>query len=344
MSDEASRSSWGHRPTIADVGRRADVSATTVSLVLSGQGSRISAATQARVMAAVTELGYRPNRAAQGLRRGRTSTIGFLTDEIAVRPFSGPTVAGVSDLAWQRDSLLLVINTTRDERILEAAIDDLLDRQVDALIYAAIGTRRIVMPSSARSVPTVLVNAYCPEDSLPAIIPDEESGGEIATEHLLALGHRRTAYLAGLPAAYATRARLRGHARALERHDLDPADHSIYPGNYRANLGYELAVEALAGSPRPTALICGNDQMAIGAYIAAARAGLRVPEDVSIIGYDDEPVAADLKPGLTTVRIPFYDMGHQAAQAILSGTVNDLNSRTLMPCVLIERGSVTPPA
>lgn len=343
MGERARPGAWGARPTIADVGRVADVSATTVSLVLSGQGSRISAATQARVMAAVNQLGYRPNRAAQGLRRGRTSTIGFLTDEIAVRPFSGPTVAGVSDLAWQQDSLLLVINTTRDSRILETAVDDLIDRQVDALIYAAIGTRRVTMPESARSVPTVLVNAYSPDGSYPSIVPDETTGGYVAAQHLLALGHRHTAFLAGLPAAWATRARIKGHARALAEFDQDPSRHPIMHGNYRVNLGYELAVEALARSPRPTALICGNDQMAIGAYLAAAHAGLRVPEDLSIIGYDDEPLAADLQPGLTTIRIPFYEMGLRAAQAILSNTVEDLAPSTLLPCVLIERNSVGAP-
>lgn len=331
------------RPTILDVGRHVGVSATTVSLVLSGQDNKISPATRQRVLDAVNELGYRPNRAAQGLRSGRTQTLGFITDEIAVQPFSGPTVSGIHDVAWEERSLLLMVNTTRNPNRVKAAVEDLIDRQVDALIFAAIGTREFALPAAARKVPTVMVNAFTPEGDLPAILPDEHAGGRAAIEHVLALGHERTAFLAGRQGSWATRERLAGFNDGIEAAGMDPADHPVYTGNYRLDTGYELTHVALSRTPRPTALLCGNDQMALGAYLALARLGLRVPEDVSVVGYDDEPIASDLRPALTSVRIPFYEMGRLAAQHTFAGEVDKLPPVTSLPCTVVARGSTAPP-
>lgn len=331
------------RPTIVDVGRHVGVSATTVSLVLSNQDTKISSATRQRVLDAVRELGYRPNRAAQGLRSGRTQTLGFVTDEIAVQPFSGPTVSGIHDVAWEQHSLLLMVNTTRNPSRIRAAVEDLVDRQVDGLIFAAIGTREIALPDLVHKVPTVLVNAFASDGDLPAILPDEHAGGRAAVEHVLALGHEHIAYLTGRENAWATKARHRGYLDGLAAAGLDAADHPILSGNYRIDSGYELTLRAMSATPRPTALLCGNDQMATGAYIALARLGLRVPDDVSVVGYDDEPLAADLRPALTTVRIPFYEMGRMAAQHTFAGTVDALPPMTYLSCPLVARASTAPP-
>ena len=331
------------RPTIVDVGRHVGVSATTVSLVLSNQDTKISSATRQRVLDAVRELGYRPNRAAQGLRSGRTQTLGFVTDEIAVQPFSGPTVSGIHDVAWEQHSLLLMVNTTRNPSRIRAAVEDLVDRQVDGLIFAAIGTREIALPDLVHKVPTVLVNAFASDGDLPAILPDEHAGGRAAVEHVLALGHEHIAYLTGRENAWATKARHRGYLDGLAAAGLDAADHPILSGNYRIDSGYELTLRAMSATPRPTALLCGNDQMATGAYIALARMGLRVPDDVSVVGYDDEALAADLRPALTTVRIPFYEMGRMAAQHTFAGTVDDLPPMTYLSCPLVARASTAPP-
>jgi LacI family transcriptional regulator len=331
------------RPTMADVGRAAGVSPTTVSLVLNGRDTRISEATRERVLAAVHDLGYRPNRTAQGLRLGTTSTIGFLTDEIAIEPFSGPMIAGIHDLAWEQRSLLLMVNTTRNASRLRTAVEDLLDRRVDALIFAAMGTRAVDFPPVPASLPTLLVNAFTPDGRLPAILPDEHAGGRAAVEHVLALGHRRIAFIAGREAAWATGMRIRGFREGLEAAGLDPDRTPVYSGNYRIDSGYELTLRAMRRKKPPTALLLGNDQMATGAYIALARMGLRIPDDVSVVGYDDEPLAADLAPALTTVRIPFYEMGRIAAQHTLERTVGGLPARTYEPCTIIHRSSTNPP-
>jgi LacI family transcriptional regulator len=328
---------------MADVGRVAGVSATTVSLVLNGRDARISGTTRDRVLAAVDELGYRPNRTAQGLRLGTTSTIGFLTDEIAVEPFSGAMIAGIHDLAWEQRSLLLMVNTTRNPSRLRAAVDDLLDRRVDGLIFAAMGTRQVDFPDVPGSTPTLLVNAFAAQAALPAILPDETAGGRAAVEHVLALGHRRIAFIAGREGAWATRMRITGFRQGLTAAGLDPDRSPVYLGNYRIDSGYDLTLQAMRGHRPPTALLLGNDQMATGAYIALARLGLRIPDDVSVVGYDDEPLAADLAPALTTVRIPFYEMGRTAARHILERTVGDLPARTWEPCTIVHRGSTDPP-
>lgn len=337
------RSDRPPRPTMSDVSRVAGVSQTTVSLVLNGQDAKISAPTRDKVLSAVEELGYRPNRAAQSLRLGQTSTIGFLTDEIAVQPFSGPMIAGIHDLAWEQRSLLLMVNTTRNPSRLRAAVDDLLDRQVDALIFAAMGTRQVDFPDVGGKVPTLLVNAFTPEGKYPAILPDERAGGRVAVEHVLSLGHDRIAFISGREAAWATRQRIQGFRDGLSAAGLDPDKRPIYVGNYRIDSGYELTMRAMRGKHRPTALLLGNDQMATGAHIALARMGIRIPDDVSVVGYDDEPIAADLAPALTTVRIPFYEMGRIAAQHALGGTVDTLPPVTYVQCSIVHRSSTNPP-
>ena len=331
------------RPTMADVSRAAGVSQTTVSLILNGRDGKISTATRERVLATVAELDYRPNRAAQSLRLGKTSTIGFLTDEIAIEPFSGPMIAAIHDLAWEQRSLLLMVNTTRNPTRLRLAVADLLDRQVDALIFAAMGTRQVEFPDIGGRVPTLLVNAFTPDGKLPSILPDELAGGRAAVEHVLAMGHERITFIAGREGAWATKMRIQGYREGLEAAGLDPGRHPVYHGNYRIDSGYELTFRIMDVKKPPTALLLGNDQMATGAYLALARMGLRIPDDVSVVGYDDEPIAADLAPALTTVRIPFYEMGRIAAQHTLAGTIGDLPSRTFEPCTISHRSSTNPP-
>jgi LacI family transcriptional regulator len=330
---------------MADVGRAAGVSATTVSFVLNeNSGQSISAATRQRVLDAVAALDYRPNRMARGLRTRRTATIGFVTDEIGVEPFAGATILGAHEVAWAHGSLLLVVNTTRDQRILRDVIDELVDRPVDAIIFAVVGTRRVSVPDALKGVPALLLNGYMTGGLLPSVLPDEVDGGRRAAELLLSRGHRRIAYLTGFPSVWATRARLRGFRLALAEAGVNADDQIVLHGNYRPDSGYELARSVLARADRPTAIMCGNDRMATGAYLALARAGLRIPEDMSVVGYDDQVQLAEyLTPGLTTVRLPYYQMGRWAAEQVVSGRVGELPARTYLPCPAVSRGSVAPP-
>ena len=332
------------RPTMADVARLAGVSPTTVSFVFNERpDSGIPEATQQRVREAVEELGYRPNRQASGLRTKRTHTIGFVTDEIAVGPFAGRTISGALDLAWGRGHLMLIVNTSRNTRVLRLAVEELLDRQVDAIVFAAVGTRSATLPAAVRHVPTVLVNCFSPRGTLPAVLPDEIAGGQVATQELIDAGHRRIAHITGLPGSWATRKRLKGYHAALAAAGIAVEDHLVRAGDYHTDSGYERTRELLALQQPPTAIFCGNDRMALGAYFAVNEAGLRIPSDISIVGYDDqEELASALRPGLTTVLLPYYDLGRWAVQQVLSGSVPSLPARTYLPCPLVRRRSVGP--
>lgn len=331
------------RPTSADVARLAGVSPTTVSLVLSGKASRISDATKARVLEAVETLQYRPNRAAQGLRRGHSRTIGLITDQIATRPFSGPIISGAHDVVWERGQMLIMVNATLGSRRIENAVENLLDQAVDALLFAAIGTREIRLPTQVHRVPTVMINAFSRDRDLPAIIPDEWAGARAIADHVVGLGHRHVAMLAGTRSAWATGVRVQAARRALQAAGLRLDPSRLHHGNYRFDGGYELAMEAMARTPRPTALICGNDQMAAGAYLALARLGLRVPDDVTVVGYDDEPLARELEPALTTVALPFYELGRLGATLLLDGPSPLTPHTHVVACPLVVRASSAPP-
>jgi LacI family transcriptional regulator len=330
---------------MVDVGRLAGVSASTVSFVLNrNSGQTISPTTRKRVLDAVSALDYRPNRTARGLRTQRTATIGLVTDEIAVEPFAGATILGAHEVVWAHGSLLLVVNTTRERRIIREVIDELVDRPVDAIVFAVLGTRRLTIPDALKGVPSVLVNGYATGDPLPAVLPDEVTGGRSATELLLSAGHRRIAYLTGRSEAWATRARLRGFRQAIDQAGLTRADQLVRAGNYRIDSGYELTRQLLAAPDRPTALLCGNDRMAVGAYLALAEAGLRIPQDMSVVGYDDQAdLAAWVVPALSTVRLPYYQMGRWAAEQAVAQGIAQLPPRTYLPCPPVARDSVAAP-
>ena len=330
---------------MADVGRLAGVSSSTVSFVLNeNSGQTISTRTRKRVLEAVAALDYRPNRTARGLRTRRTATIGLVTDEIAVEPFAGAIILGAHEVVWGHGSLLLVVNTTRDRRIIREVIDELVNRPVDAIMFAVTGTRRLTVPDALKGVPSVLVNGYTTGDLLPAVLPDEVSGGRDATDMLLAAGHRRVAYLTGRADAWATRARLRGFRAALEHAGLSIDNQVVRSGNYRIDSGYELTRQLLTEPDLPTAIMCGNDRMAIGAYLALGEAGISVPEQMSVVGYDDQvDLASRVHPPLSTIRLPYYQMGRWAARQLVAESVATLPGRTYLPCPPVDRKSVAAP-
>jgi LacI family transcriptional regulator len=312
----------------------------------------ISEQTRRRVLDAVRELGYRPNRAARSLRVSRTATIGFVNHEAADNPFSGLAIAGAHDAAWRRGSALLVVNTARDSARLRAGVESLLDRQVDAILFSAVGTRGTTLPDALHPVPAVMVNCFVPGDAVPCVLPEETHGGYAITETVLEAGHRDVVALAGLPGAWATRARVKGHRRALADAGLDPRAATVLHGDFSTASGYELTRRVLStgasgsGGKPPTALVCGNDRMALGAYLALGEAGLRVPDDMSVVGYDDQALlAAEIHPPLTTVRLPYYEMGWWAAEQVLTAPSGAglLPERTYLPCEVVPRDSVAPP-
>jgi LacI family transcriptional regulator len=328
------------------VARLAGVSPATVSFVLNQTaGQTISEETRQRVLQAVAELDYRPNRAAQGLRHGRSATIGFVSHDVDFGEFAASAIKGAHEACLRRGSLLLLVNTGGSNPQAARLISELLDRQADALIFAAVGTRSVTLPDAAGRVPTVLVNCFVPHDRVPAILPDEVRGGREATQALLDLGHRDIAYLTGKPSQWATKARLRGFREALRGAGLNPAEHTVLSGNYHADSGYELVRTLLRRNARPTAIMCGNDRMAVGAVLGLLEAGVRVPQDMSVMGYDDQfQLAAEVRPALSTVRLPYDTMGRLAAEQLTAGGQTAATGRTLVHCPVVMRDSTAVPA
>jgi LacI family transcriptional regulator len=329
-----------------DVARLAGVSPATVSFVLNQTaGQTISDETRRRVLQAVAELDYRPNLAAQGLRQGRSATIGFVSHDVDFGEFAASAIKGAHEACIRQGNLLLLVNTGGSNRQAAQLIVELLDRQADALIFAAVGTRSVVLPDAARRVPTILLNCFAPHDPAPAILPDEVRGGRETTRALLDLGHRDIAYLTGKPSQWATKARLRGFRDALRSAGRNPREHTVLPGNYHVDSGYELTRTLLRNNRRPTAIMCGNDRMAVGALLALLEAGIRVPEDVSVMGYDDQfQLAAEIRPALSTVLLPYPAMGRLAAERLAAGGPAAQSSRILVHCPLVMRDSTAPPA
>lgn len=329
---------------MADVGRMAGVSPTTVSFVINERaGETIRPATRQRVLDAVDRLGYRPNRTAQGLRTRRTHTIGFVNHETAENSFAGPAMSGTHDVAWSRGSRMLVVNTNRYRSVLQSSIRDLLDRQVDAIIVVAAGTRSVRLPEPV-PVPTILVNCLSPGGTQPSVLPDELAGGAAQARLALDAGHRRITLLPGTASAWATRARVRGWHAAFAAAGVDWSGLELRYGTFGVESGYDLTRAVMAHGPPPTALLCGNDRMALGALLALSELGLKVPADVSVVGYDDQVgLAANVHPSLTTVRLPYYAMGRWAAEQLLSHRVDRLPRRTFMPCLPVVRDSLAAP-
>ena len=333
-----------------DVARLAGVSQSTVSVVVNNREAKvgISGKTTARVLAAIEELGFRPNLAARGLRLQRSRTFGFITDHIASSPFAGRTVLGAQDAAWSQDHLLLVIDSNANPVVEKSAVEALIDRGVDGLLYAAVSWEEVDLDSSFGALPTMLVNCWpARSGQFPAVVPCEVDGGRAAAAELVRHGHRRIASIGGLRTDPASQEREVGFRQALAAGGLPVVERWMVNGYFDMSSGYRLTAE-MYGDPaadRPTGLVCGNDRLAAGAILALKDAGLSVPVDVSVVGYDDQEGLADqFTPTLTTVSIPHYEMGHAAVEHLL-GMLRGETQPDLIPVPgrLIRRNSVAGP-
>jgi len=332
---------------IRDVADRAGFSATTVSHVLNDvPGKRIAESTRQRIREVAEELGYRPNRLAQGLRMQRTHTIGFVSDRIATTPFAGQMILGAQDAAAEAGSLLMLLSSDGDAELEDIEIQALIDRQVDGIVYASMYHRVITAPARLRGGHAVLLDARSESGEFSSVVPDEIGGARGAVEELLSHGHRRIGYVTDVADIPATRGRLVGYRQALEVYGVpfDPALVVETPGE--AAGGFDGARFLLQLPDRPTGLFCFTDRIAFGAYQAAAELGLSVPHDVSIVGFDDqELISSSLRPGLTTMALPHYEMGKWAVKTLL-GQINTDADRVvhqLLPCPLVRRASVGSP-
>lgn len=321
---------------------RAGVSAATASFVLTGnhERRRISAETEQRVRRAADELGYRPNLAARNLRTKSSRTVALVSDTIASEPYAGDFVRGALASAHAHDRLLIIAETEGEQRAEEEVLRGLADRQVDGLVYGRLFTRPVSPPAALALHEVVLLNCLADPLPGPAVVPDEVAGGRTAARGLLDAGHREGIHLVGhrWPGVIAARERdqgIRAELAAAGTRLAGTVDCDWEPTDaFRA-------VRAMLGRARPRALICLNDRVAMGAYQALAECGLRVPEDVSVVSFDDSELAGWLRPGLSSVALPHQEMGRLATDLLIKGVRHPEVHRVGM--LLRHRESIAPP-
>jgi LacI family transcriptional regulator len=340
------------QPTSVDVARRAGISRTAVSLVLNGRAEgNISEENQRRILAAAAELGYQPNSAAVNLRRRSTSTIGIVTDEIATSPFAGQLLQGAREVASKRDHLVFVADFGGDEEREQDMVWALRGRQVDGFLLASMSMRQVAPVAEMSGIPTVLANCYAPDGPV-GVIADEEAGGYAAARCLFERGHRRVVMLAGrntwdsedIPA---TARRIVGFQRAAREAGAGTDAAVVHAGwHIRDGVAHARRLLNLPASERPTGFVCARDRVAVGVALAAAQLGLRVPEDLSVVGYDNEREVAEMMvPPLTTVNLPHRAIGATAMELLLRTVIDGESvpaADVLVPCELVMRESVGP--
>lgn len=330
-------------PTMHDVAQRAGVSQTTVSFVINGRTDIvISDETRERVWAAVRDLDYHPNAMARSLRSSKSQLIGLISDEIASTVHAVQIVLGAQDAAWEQGKLLLVVNTGGNEEIKNTAVRIMLEHQVESIIYATMYHRQAHPPAMLRTVPCVLLDCYDHDRSMPSVVPNEVQGGRLAAETLIQKGHQRIGFVNNIDPIPATFGRSTGYREALAAHGLHYDDTLVVRAQSDSGGGYDGAAQLMQLPDPPTAIFCFNDRMAMGAYDALRKAGRAIPDDVAIIGFDNEElIAAHLYPPLTTVGLPHYEMGEWAVNFLCEhGDAMPLPVQHRIDCPLISRASV----
>ncbi len=319
------------RVTQTDVARAAGVSRSVVSFVLNGRkDQRIAQETATHVLAIAEQLGYRPNKVANTLRSGKSGTIAFVSDFVTTTNKANGMIKGALAAARAHNTLMITAETLGQENSQELLLNELLDHQVDGIIYAAMFTREVTVPQVLSNIPHVLLN--CLDSSSEAesfVIPDEYRAGQDAARLLLDTGHTDSIYFIGtfpgkrkdnsvwphMP-SIALPQRLAGISDSLKTCGYELADCIDVEGDWIAESGYK-AIQQILKKHHPSALICANDDIAFGAYQAAAENGLRIPEDLSIVSFDGSSLSRALRPQLTSLALPHEEMGIKAANYLL---------------------------
>lgn len=335
---------------IKDIAAKANVSTATVSYVLNGTRN-VRPKTRERVLRVIEELQYKPNVIAQSLKSKRTNTIGVIAEDVTV--FQTPEIIdGINDYADRHDLHILLTNLRLHKRIgrqfdrtdtyrkyAEDAVSELLGKQVEGMIYIGVHTRDVTGMIDTRGNPIVYTYCYTHDDI--SIRYNDEQASYEAMSYLVAKGHRRIAIISGLMDSIPSRLRLNGYYKAITDFELPFDPQWIKMGDWEAESGYMMAKQLFDQEQQPTAILVMNDVMAVGVLRAASETGLRVPDDLSLIGFDNREFSDYLIPRITTMDLPLHEMGYLAMET-LHKTIRGLPHEELqLPvCRLIERDSV----
>jgi LacI family transcriptional regulator len=332
------------QPRLKDVAEAAGVHVATASRALNDRtAGMISPETVARVRSAALSLGYRVNGMARALKTRRSYAIGMLLPDIT-NPFFPPVVRGAEDALSSAGFTLVLGNTDNEEEQARRHLSGMLERQVDGILIAS--ARRddpVVEQLREVGMSTVLVNRVTQRGGVSSIIPDEHLGILLAVEHLQKLGHQVIGHVAGPPDTSSGTQRAQAFTDALGtgfRPEL-----VAHAQRFNEDEGRRVATELLDRDPAPTAIVAANDLLAIGVLDALSERGQSCPEDLSVVGFNDMPLVGHLRPPLTTVRVPSYEMGHRAAEMLLAQIESpDRPAETvLLATTLVQRSSTAAP-
>jgi LacI family transcriptional regulator len=333
--------------TIRDVARVARVHPGTVSRALNEETrALVNPETAERVMRVAEQLGYRPNRIARGLKTSRSHTIGVLIPDIT-NPLFPPILRGIEDRLDGAGYTSLIVNTDNDAKREHIHLEAMRARQVDGFISATARLdRELLVELGEAGMPLVLVNRSLEDGSVPAVTVNDREGVSLAVEHVVALGHQRIGHVAGPQNLSTGHRRHLGFIEAMRAAGLEaPPEQVRFGALFTEDEGTRACDELLDAAPDVTAIVAGNDLMAIGCYDTLERRGLSCPDDISIVGFNDMPFVDRLRPPLTSVRIPKREIGQVAADLLLeqlSGRA-ETSTEILLEPTLSVRGSTAPP-
>ncbi|HVC40225.1 MAG TPA: LacI family DNA-binding transcriptional regulator [Candidatus Dormibacteraeota bacterium] len=335
------------RVTLRDVARWAGVHPGTASRALNAERRHlVKVETAERVLAAARELEFRPDPAARSLKTRRSYTVGVLIPDLN-NPLFPPIVRGIEDTLTRQGFVALIGNTDNDEERERRVFEGMRSRHVDGFIVATARQRHPLLDrAAAEELPVVLVNRVLADRSLPSASVDDRLGSNLAVAHLAQLGHRLIAHIAGPQDVSTGRGRLQGFKSGMAKEGI-PVDPRLvcYARGFTRSEGWRCLSELLESGQAFTAVVAGNDLLALGCYSALDQGGRRCPEDVSVVGFNDMPFIDQLRPPLTSVRIPHYEIGATAAALMLERIANPrgpVDSR-LLPPQLVVRGSTATP-
>jgi LacI family transcriptional regulator len=307
--------------TIKDVAAHAGVAFKTVSRVVNNDPT-VKPKNREKVLKAIEELGYRPNRAAQMTRRKKSGIIGFIADELLRIPYTFDIIRGAQDLAWKYNKELMVLNVNVNKYSVEGALNHLFEHRVEGIIYASMYHREVSLPTQFAEVPTVLANCYDLQEKYPSIVPDEKEAAREITTNILRKGYKRIAFLNLNENIIAAKLRREGVKQAyiesgmsldnllVESVVLNEENEERFVTRSRA--------EEIIKTFKPDAILCGQDPMAVEVYFVVQALGLKVGKDIGVGSFDDwDIIPSLLQPGLTTMALPHYEMGQWAFNYLL---------------------------
>jgi LacI family transcriptional regulator len=328
------------KPTIKDVARKANVSVATVSRVLNDQPG-FSSETREKVLRVIEEIGYHPNALARGLVGKSTKTIGVLIPNISSM-VEAKILRGIEDAAHKKNHSVIICNTDNDGERTTNYLEVLRERQVDGLlVISELLTKEYVDILKEMKIPVILISTIDDEGYFKYIKVDDEKAAYQATEYLILKGHQKIAMISGTKDdRVAGIPRVRGYRQAMKNYGLPVADENIIYGDFSFNSGRECMQILLKQFPEMTAVFAASDEMAAGVLSVAYERGLKIPEELSVVGYDNTQLGEMTIPPLTTLSQPLYHMGLKGLDLLISAIMGEDIESLIVPHVIVERQTV----